>query len=108
MRNLRKTSILFCTLILGLFTACNLGLINKTGQLYFDFSEFSTAKNKNSRTVLEDVIEEGKNYYIDLSIEGSYKFNTIIKYLFIILYLNLFYYTLMLFLIYSNYIIYEI
>ena len=80
MRNLRKTSILFCTLILGLFTACNFSnLIKKNGQVFLDFSGIAKELNSNSRSVIDSVLEPGTNYFIDLKIEGAYKLNTTIN-----------------------------
>lgn len=74
----KKNLVLF-SFILFAFTACNLNfLAHKSGQLFFDFSSFAPEKNSNSRSAIEDYVEDGKDYYIDLTIDGSYKFSATI------------------------------
>lgn len=74
----KKNLVLF-SFILFAFTACNLNfLAHKNGQLFFDFSSFAPEKNSNSRSAIEDYVEDGKDYFIDLTIDGSYKFSATI------------------------------
>ena len=74
----KKNLVLF-SFILFAFTACILNfLAHKSGQLFFDFSSFAPEKNSNSRSAIEDYVEDGKDYYIDLTIDGSYKFSATI------------------------------
>ena len=75
MSTTKKLLIILGAVIFTLFTSCDNNLSRKNSKITLDFSSLYKKGNTNSRNAIEDIIEEGKDCFVDLSLEGTFTFS---------------------------------
>ena len=80
MMNFKKRLLISVMVILALFSACNLSFFDrKSGEIVVDLSEFNNKRRPNSRSTIDELFAQNEVLFADLSLEGSYNYNTTIN-----------------------------
>lgn len=71
----KKLFIILGAVMLTFFTSCDNNLFKKNGEITLDFSSLYNKGNTNSRNAIDDIIEGGKDCFVDLALEGTFTFS---------------------------------
>ena len=69
----KKLFVILCAAMVCFFTGCSNSISKKNGSLVFDFSSFSNKQI--SRNAIEDLITQDQEFFVDLSLEGTFKYH---------------------------------
>ena len=80
MFNSKKIIILFGAALIALLASCNFNTIQKkSGNVVFDFSSISGKVPAASRNIVDDLLADNHDCFVDLTLEGDFKYNQTIN-----------------------------
>ncbi len=80
MFNSKKIIVLFGAALIALLASCNFNTIQKkSGNVVFDFSSISDKVPAASRSIVDDLLADNQDCFVDLTLDGDFKYNQTIN-----------------------------